>query len=83
VEDVLAALLGALAARIHEPPDETVRAWSERDLLRDTLIHWEGGKGIARGIAPSGALRVEMATASYELHAGEVALVRPAGDGRR
>jgi BirA family transcriptional regulator, biotin operon repressor / biotin---[acetyl-CoA-carboxylase] ligase len=78
LEAVLAELLDALGARIEEPPEETLRAWSTRDALRDAPIRWEGGEGIARGVAASGALRVETGTGERELHAGEVALVRPA-----
>jgi len=77
VEDVLGALLEAVAAHLAEPPKAIVSAWSERDALRDRPVQWEGGEGIARGLAPSGALRVETASGAHELHAGEVALVRP------
>ncbi|HLL87010.1 MAG TPA: biotin--[acetyl-CoA-carboxylase] ligase [Thermoleophilaceae bacterium] len=81
VEDALAALLAALARRLGAPPEEVVSAWSERDALRDRRIRWDGGEGLGRGIAASGALRVETAAGELELHAGEVALVRPADHG--
>jgi len=81
VEDALAALLDALAGRLGAPPEEIITAWSERDALRDRRIRWGGGEGLGRGIAASGALRVETAAGELELHAGEVALVRPTGNG--
>jgi len=79
VEDVLAALLAALSARLGEAPEGTVAAWSERDALHGRAIRWEGGEGFARGIAASGGLRVATGDGERELHAGEVTLVRPAG----
>jgi BirA family biotin operon repressor/biotin-[acetyl-CoA-carboxylase] ligase len=83
VERVLATLLDALSAVLAAPPPETLAAWSERDALRDRAVRWDGGEGTARGIAPSGALQVETATGTRELHAGEVALVRPGDEAAR
>ena len=76
--------IGAEIAReLAAPPPETLAAWSERDALRDRAVRWDGGEGTARGIAPSGALQVETATGTRELHAGEVALVRPGDEAAR
>ena len=72
----LAALLGALEARLAEPPEATLRALRDRDALHGRPVRWEGGTGTGAGIAGDGALRVRDATGAVQaLAAGEVHLV--------
>jgi BirA family transcriptional regulator, biotin operon repressor / biotin---[acetyl-CoA-carboxylase] ligase len=78
IEAVLDELLRGLEARLDDEPATIVAAWRARDALRDRPVRWEGGEGVARGIAASGALVVETDAGTRELHAGEVSLVRPA-----
>jgi BirA family transcriptional regulator, biotin operon repressor / biotin---[acetyl-CoA-carboxylase] ligase len=74
-EEVLPRLTAALDARLTNPPDEIVAAWSERDALRGRTIRWQGGEGTATGIDSSGALIVDTAAGRVTLDAGEVHLL--------
>lgn len=82
VEAVLTQLSATLEHELAAGPEEVVGAWSAHDALRGRPISWEGGEGVAAGIDASGALLVDTAAGRVELHAGEVALVRPTGDRR-
>ena len=82
VEAVLAATTAALGRWLTASPEELAAAWGARDALRGRPIRWDGGRGIAEGIDPSGALVVSCDGRRVELYAGEVALVRPR-DGER
>jgi BirA family transcriptional regulator, biotin operon repressor / biotin---[acetyl-CoA-carboxylase] ligase len=81
VERVLAALVAALERWLDAEPSAVVSAWAARDALRGRRVRWEEGEGIAEGIDVSGALLVSTGGERVELHAGEVSLVRPAGEG--
>jgi biotin-(acetyl-CoA carboxylase) ligase len=75
VELVLERVLRSLALRLAEPPEETLRAWRERDALRGREISWAGGRGRAEGIDGLGRLVVELADGGRTaLGAGEVHL---------
>ena len=75
VELVLERVLRALALRLAEPPEATLRAWRELDALRGREISWAGGRGRAEGIDGLGRLVVELADGGRtELGAGEVHL---------
>jgi BirA family transcriptional regulator, biotin operon repressor / biotin---[acetyl-CoA-carboxylase] ligase len=75
IETVLARLLLALAQRLAEPADTTLRAWRERDALRGREIVWAQGRGRAAGIDGSGRLVVVVGDgARTALSAGEVHL---------
>ncbi len=82
VEAVLTATTAALERWLTASPQKLAAAWGARDALRGRPIRWDGGRGIAEGIDPSGALLVWCDGRRVELYAGEVALVRP-GDGER
>jgi BirA family biotin operon repressor/biotin-[acetyl-CoA-carboxylase] ligase len=75
-ETVLAALLGSLDEWLEAPPEEVLRAWSERDALRGERVRWPEGEGVAAGIDASGALIVETDNGPVTLDAGEVHLLR-------
>jgi BirA family biotin operon repressor/biotin-[acetyl-CoA-carboxylase] ligase len=73
VEEVLAALLNALAAwlDVADPLPE----WRRRDALQGQTIGWVGGAGgTAAGIDDSGALLVDTTEGQVALQAGEVHL---------
>jgi BirA family biotin operon repressor/biotin-[acetyl-CoA-carboxylase] ligase len=74
-EEVLPRLLGALDARLADPPQRIVAAWSERDALRGRPVRWQGGEGTATGIDDSGALMVVTSSGRVTLDAGEVHLL--------
>jgi len=76
VAPVLAALLGALEARIDDPPATTLVAWRARDALRGRVVRWADGEGIAAGVDDSGALLVQTSGGTAALQAGEVHLRR-------
>jgi BirA family biotin operon repressor/biotin-[acetyl-CoA-carboxylase] ligase len=76
VDEVLAALMAALDARLFQPAAEVLAAWSERDALRGGNVRWRDGEGTAAGIDESGALIVETESGRVTLDAGEVHLLR-------
>lgn len=76
VEDVLDALLAALARGLAEPGARTLSAWRERDALRGRHIRWRDGEGTASGIDDDGSLVVETTSGRVALDAGEVHLLR-------
>ena len=76
VEEVLAAVLAALDARLAQPAAEVLTALRERDALRGERVRWRDGEGWAAGIDDSGALIVETDTGRVTLDAGEVHLER-------
>ena len=82
VEAVLAATTAALERWLAADPTDVAAAWGARDALRGRSVRWDAGHGRAEGIDPSsGALLVSDPDGRrVELHAGEVALVRP-GEG--
>jgi BirA family biotin operon repressor/biotin-[acetyl-CoA-carboxylase] ligase len=75
-EQVLAALLVALEARLSQPAADVLAAWSERDALRGETVRWRDGEGTAAGIDETGALLVDAAHGRVALDAGEVQLLR-------
>lgn len=77
IETVLARLLDALARRLGEPAEATLRAWRERDALRGRAVRWSGGAGRAEGIDGAGRLVVALVGGGHAtLDAGEVHLER-------
>jgi BirA family biotin operon repressor/biotin-[acetyl-CoA-carboxylase] ligase len=82
VEPALARLLDALAQRLAEPAEVTLRAWRERDALRGCEIAWgaaaadqQAQRGRAEGIDQDGRLIVALADGSHStIGAGEVHL---------
>jgi BirA family biotin operon repressor/biotin-[acetyl-CoA-carboxylase] ligase len=76
VEAVLASLLSALEVRLAEPPEVSLDALRARDALLGVRVTWDGGAGVAAGIAPDGGLRVWTAAGERVLSAGEVHLER-------
>ena len=76
VEEVLAALLETLDARLADEPSAVLAAWRERDALLGRPVRWQGGEGTAAGIDESGALLVETASGRVSLDVGEVHLRR-------
>lgn len=82
VEAVLAATTAALERWSVADPADVAAAWDARDALRGRPVRWDGGRGVAEGIdRSSGALVVSGPDGRrVDLHAGEVALVRP-GEG--
>jgi BirA family biotin operon repressor/biotin-[acetyl-CoA-carboxylase] ligase len=73
--EALATLLERLEARLGEPPEATLAALRERDVLAGNPVRWEGGSGTGAGIADDGALLVRDAGgALHALAAGEVHL---------
>jgi BirA family biotin operon repressor/biotin-[acetyl-CoA-carboxylase] ligase len=64
-----------LAAWVEADRDETLDAWRRRDALRGREVAWDGGAGVADGIADSGDLLVALAGGDrVVLGAGEVHL---------
>lgn len=82
IDDVLADLLGRLAAALALPDAELLAAWSARDVLAGRRIGWvrpgggTGGEGVADGVDDQGRLRVRTDAGVETLDAGEVHLVR-------
>ncbi len=75
VEPTLERLRSALAHWLGAPAEEMVAAVRERDALRGRRICWEGGAGVAAGIAADGRLTVTLDDGSnVALDAGEVHL---------
>ena len=73
VEEVLAALLGALELWLGA--GDVLAAWRRRDALAGRTIGWvDGAGGTAAGIDDSGALLVDTAEGRVALQAGEVHL---------
>jgi BirA family biotin operon repressor/biotin-[acetyl-CoA-carboxylase] ligase len=69
------ALDAALDRWVAAGRDETLEAWRSRDALRGREISWDGGSGVADGIADSGDLLVVVAGGErVVLGAGEVHL---------
>jgi BirA family transcriptional regulator, biotin operon repressor / biotin---[acetyl-CoA-carboxylase] ligase len=73
-EEVLSALVGALAEWLAAPAQAVLAAWRHRDALLGQTVRWNGGEGTAAGIGPSGALLVDGPAGRMELRAGEVHL---------
>lgn len=80
VEGTLEALLAELGRALADGPAGVLAAWRERDALNGREISWDGGAGQARGIDDSGRLIVDGIAGTTALSAGEVRLVRPAGE---
>jgi BirA family biotin operon repressor/biotin-[acetyl-CoA-carboxylase] ligase len=77
VSDALEALLPALDRWMDAPAPDVLAAWAARDALRGERISWNGGEGVAAGIAENGSLVVETGSGErVELDAGEVHLGR-------
>jgi BirA family transcriptional regulator, biotin operon repressor / biotin---[acetyl-CoA-carboxylase] ligase len=74
VESALQDLLTALATRLAEPPDATLRAFRARDALAGREISWAQGSGTADGIDDDGRLLVRTPDGTTKLDAGEVHL---------
>jgi len=75
VERVLAALNGALARWVDADAAAVLAAYRLRDGLAGRAITWEGGSGVAAGIADDGRLRVRTPDGGeLRLDAGEVHL---------
>ena len=75
VEEALTLLLAALERWLATPPDALLAAYRERDALAGREIAWDGGRGVAAGIADDGRLRVRGDDgAEHLLDAGEVHL---------
>jgi BirA family biotin operon repressor/biotin-[acetyl-CoA-carboxylase] ligase len=75
IEPTLGRLLDALARRLREAPDATLRAWRKRDALLGRAVSWSGGAGRAAGIDGAGRLVVALEDgAQATLDAGEVHL---------
>jgi BirA family biotin operon repressor/biotin-[acetyl-CoA-carboxylase] ligase len=79
VEAVLVALLERLAGWLAAPADKAMDAYRARDALAGREIAWNGGNGIAVGIADDGRLLVRPAAGGEDLllDAGEVHLGTP------
>ncbi len=76
VEPLLQRLLDALARRLAEPAEQTLRAWRERDALRGREVSWSAGRGRAEGVDGAGRLVVALGDgARATLDAGEVHLL--------
>jgi BirA family transcriptional regulator, biotin operon repressor / biotin---[acetyl-CoA-carboxylase] ligase len=75
-DEVLAALIARLEARLASPLPEVLAEWRRRDALLGQEIGWEGGSGVAAGIDEDGSLLVETGAGREALVAGEVHLVR-------
>jgi BirA family transcriptional regulator, biotin operon repressor / biotin---[acetyl-CoA-carboxylase] ligase len=75
VEPALRELLGALAARLAEPPPAALAALRARDALRGRTIRWTDGAGTGAGIDDDGGLLVRLPEGALRtLEAGEVHL---------
>jgi BirA family biotin operon repressor/biotin-[acetyl-CoA-carboxylase] ligase len=76
LDDVLDALLGALALWLARGSEEILAAWGERDALRGRHVRWQSGEGTADGVDETGALVVLTPSGRVTLDAGEVHLFR-------
>ena len=75
VEQTLTTLLAALERWLESPTAALLDAYRERDALAGRAISWEGGSGVADGIADDGRLRVRTDDGDERLlDAGEVHL---------
>lgn len=78
VEPALALLLERLAHWLAASPPDAMDAYRARDALAGREIAWNGGRGVALGVADDGRLRVRPAGAAADaellLDAGEVHL---------
>lgn len=75
VEEALALLLPALERWLDAPPPQLLGAYRARDALAGRTISWDGGSGVADGIADDGRLRVRGDDGTeHLLDAGEVHL---------
>ncbi|MBB4661120.1 biotin--[acetyl-CoA-carboxylase] ligase [Conexibacter arvalis] len=75
VEEALALLLAALERWLEAPAPQLLEAYRARDALAGRTIAWEGGSGVADGIADDGRLRVRTDDGGERLlDAGEVHL---------
>lgn len=75
VEEALERLMAALERWLAAPVEELLAAYRERDALAGREIAWDGGRGVADGIAADGRLRVRGDDgAEHLLDAGEVHL---------
>jgi BirA family transcriptional regulator, biotin operon repressor / biotin---[acetyl-CoA-carboxylase] ligase len=80
IEPTLELLLKALARRLGEPAETTLRAWRARDALLGRAVTWSGSAGVADGIDGAGRLVVALdGGGRVTLDAGEVHLGRPRG----
>ena len=75
VEEVLKALLAALARRFADAPEAILEAWRERDVLLGRQVRWAGGEGTAEGVDDHGSFLVGTEAGSVALDAGEVHLL--------
>jgi BirA family biotin operon repressor/biotin-[acetyl-CoA-carboxylase] ligase len=58
-------------------PDEVLKAWRDRDVLKGREIAWDGGSGVADGVDDRGNLVVLAPGGDpVVLGAGEVHLIR-------
>jgi BirA family biotin operon repressor/biotin-[acetyl-CoA-carboxylase] ligase len=74
IASMTAALNESLSHWLDAQPALVLMEISSRDYLGDRAIAWDGGSGIARGVAPDGRLRVETPGGEELLDAGEVHL---------
>ncbi len=75
VEEALTLLMAALERWLATPVDALLDAYRACDALLGRDIAWEGGRGVAAGIADDGRLRVRGDDgAEHQLDAGEVHL---------
>ena len=75
LESATGALNLALAHWLEAPDHEVLAELERRDHLAGREVSWEGGSGVASGIAPDGSLLVTSSDGtSHRLHAGEVHL---------
>jgi BirA family biotin operon repressor/biotin-[acetyl-CoA-carboxylase] ligase len=77
-DELLAALLERLEARLTSPLSEVLAEWRRRDALLGQGIGWDGGSGVAAGIDAGGSLLVDTDAGRVALIAGEVHLRRTA-----
>lgn len=76
-DDALDPLLESFARWEGASPAEVLSAWRDRDALEGSLVRWQDGEGIARGVDDAGSLRVETSDGELlALGAGEVHLRR-------
>jgi BirA family biotin operon repressor/biotin-[acetyl-CoA-carboxylase] ligase len=75
IEPLLAALLGALGARLAEDPAALLDAFRARDALLGRDVRWQHGAGVAAGVDAAGRLLVDLPGGTRAaLEAGEVHL---------
>ena len=75
IEPVLAALLGALGARLEQDAEGLLGAFRARDALLGREVRWRDGAGVAAGVDAAGRLLVDLPGGTRAaLDAGEVHL---------